>query len=40
MHFAAIPDADPEALKDPADSAYEMIQLIANQKFNQVRISL
>lgn len=40
MHFAAIPDANPENLRDPADSAHKIIQLISNQDFSQVRRTL
>lgn len=40
MHFAAIPDANPDDLRDPVDSAFKIIQLIAQQSFNQVRINL
>ena len=37
MHFAAIPDAHPEDLRDPAESAAEILQLIARQDFEPVR---
>ncbi len=37
MHFAAIPDANPDELRDPAESASKILQLIANQDFTPVR---
>lgn len=40
MHFAAIPDADPAKLRDPADSARRLIDLIASGDRSQVRRSL
>lgn len=40
MHFAAIPEADPEALRDPEDSATRLLQLLAAQDFTQVRRAL
>lgn len=40
MHRAALPDADSSQLRDPADSARNLIQLIADQDFSLVRRSL
>lgn len=40
MHFAAIPDADPKKLQDPADSASRILALLAAQDFSLVRRSL
>ena len=40
MHFAAIPDANPDHLRDPADSARKILQLISRQDFSPVRRSL
>ena len=37
MHFAAIPDANPEDLRDPGDSAGKILDLIARQDFSEVR---
>ncbi len=37
MHFAAIPDANPDNLRSPNDSAQKIIELISNQDFSQVR---
>jgi NAD(P)-dependent dehydrogenase (short-subunit alcohol dehydrogenase family) len=37
MHFAAIPDANPDNLRGPADSAHKILQLISRQDFSQVR---
>jgi NAD(P)-dependent dehydrogenase (short-subunit alcohol dehydrogenase family) len=37
MHFAAIPDADPESLRNPADSAEKILQLIQSQDFTKIR---
>lgn len=40
MHFAAIPDANPADLKDPADSSHQILQFIGHQQFNQVRVKI
>lgn len=40
MHFAAIPNADPQSLRDPADSAQRIISLLATQDFTAVRRSV
>jgi len=40
MHLAAIPDANPNELRDPADSAAQLIELISSEDFSQVRRSL
>jgi len=40
MHFAAIPDANPQDLRDPADSAIAIHQLISSGDFSNVRRSL
>ncbi len=40
MHFAAIPDANPDHLRDPADSAHKILQLISSKDFTQVRRAL
>lgn len=40
MHFAAIPDADPEKLRDPAAAARDLLALLAREDFGQVRRSL
>lgn len=32
MHFAAVPDADPEALKDPAVAATELMERLADSR--------
>ncbi len=40
MHRAAIPDADPSQLRDPADSARALIALIASQDVSTVRRAL
>lgn len=40
MHFAAIPDADPQKLRRPEDSAERILQLLMEQNFSQVRRSL
>lgn len=37
MHFAAIPDADPSQLRDPADSATRVLELVAAEDFSHVR---
>lgn len=37
MHFAAIPDADPNLLRDPKDSAQRILQLISENNFSEVR---
>ncbi len=37
MHFAAVPDADPARLRDPAESAERLLELIARNDFSQVR---
>jgi NAD(P)-dependent dehydrogenase (short-subunit alcohol dehydrogenase family) len=37
MHFAAIPDADPNHLRDPKDSAGRILDLIAKEDFSSVR---
>jgi NAD(P)-dependent dehydrogenase (short-subunit alcohol dehydrogenase family) len=37
MHFAAIPDADPSQLRDPADSAARILELVAAEDFSHVR---
>jgi NAD(P)-dependent dehydrogenase (short-subunit alcohol dehydrogenase family) len=37
MHFAAIPDADPSQLRDPADSATRILELVAAEDFSHVR---
>lgn len=37
MHFAAIPDADPSQLRDPADSAARLLALVAEGHFASVR---
>jgi NAD(P)-dependent dehydrogenase (short-subunit alcohol dehydrogenase family) len=37
MHFAAIPDADPGQLRDPADSATRILELVAAEDFSHVR---
>ncbi len=40
MHFAAIPDADPARLRDPADAARRLIALIVGGDRSQVRRAL
>lgn len=40
MHFAAIPDADPKQLRDPQDSARQILQLIIKGNFSLVRSGL
>lgn len=40
MHFTAIPNADPQSLRDPADSAQRIISLLATQDFTAVRRSV
>lgn len=40
MHAAAIPDADPASLKDPAESARQILELLTTQDFSQIRRSL
>lgn len=40
LHFAAVPDADSEQLRDPHDSARRIIQLIADKQFHEVRTSV
>jgi NAD(P)-dependent dehydrogenase (short-subunit alcohol dehydrogenase family) len=40
MHRAAVPDADPSELRDPADSAHALIELIESQNFESVRRAL
>jgi NAD(P)-dependent dehydrogenase (short-subunit alcohol dehydrogenase family) len=40
MHWAAIPNADPSQLRDPADSARRLIDLIASEDFSHVRRAL
>lgn len=37
MHFAAIPDANPDNLRDPKESAKQIINLVSGQDFSQVR---
>lgn len=37
MHFAAIPEANPNQLRKPQDSAAEILKLIATQDFREVR---
>ncbi|MCB0413749.1 MAG: SDR family oxidoreductase, partial [Bdellovibrionales bacterium] len=37
MHFDAIPDADPNQLRDPKESAQKIITLIENEDFLPVR---
>lgn len=40
MHFAAIPDANPDQLRDPAESAQRIINYISQQDFNNQRIKI
>ena len=40
MHFAAIPDADPKQLRDPWDSARQILELIIKEDFSLVRRGL
>jgi NAD(P)-dependent dehydrogenase (short-subunit alcohol dehydrogenase family) len=40
MHFSAIPDANPDNLRDPADSAHKILRLVAQRDFSKVRLSV
>lgn len=40
MYFKAFPDADPESLKDPGESALKILTLIADGDFSKVRRSV
>lgn len=40
MHFAAIPDANPHNLRDPAESAQKILRLLAAQDYSQIRRSV
>lgn len=40
MHFAAVPGADPESLKDPALAARQLADLIENGNFESERVRL
>ena len=40
MHFAAIPDANPDHLNDPADVAQKILRIINENDFSQVRRKL
>lgn len=40
MHFAAVPDADPEKLRDPALAAERLIALLQTHDVSQIRRSL
>lgn len=40
MHFAAIPDANPNSLRSPQDSADRILELIAKEDFSSVRRSV
>ena len=40
MHFDAIPDADPNKLRHPEESANYLIELIQTENFSEVRRSL
>lgn len=40
MHFNAIPDADPEQLRKPEDSAERLISILQREDFSEVRRSL
>jgi NAD(P)-dependent dehydrogenase (short-subunit alcohol dehydrogenase family) len=40
MHFAAVPGADPDQLKDPKLSARQLIEIIRNNNFAEGRVKL
>lgn len=40
MHAAAIPNTDPQTLRDPADSAQRILELLSTQDFTEVRRSV
>ena len=40
MHFAAVPDANKDELRDPAEAARRLINLIASEDYSEVRRSL
>ena len=40
MHFAAVPDANPQNLRNPEDSAQRLLQVILEKDFSQTRRAL